>query len=155
MFKRLIELIDGETWIEMGIDIKGEIYKGFLEKKAQGTKSGAGQHLTPRALIQTIVNNTARLCVMNLYLHRMGPTAAVRAPLVSAQPAVWRIHWPLTPANTSTSSSPIRPSAKNSALSLSPTRERCARDAEDCVRPLLDFDQQQTAQFRPARLCHS
>jgi type I restriction enzyme M protein len=125
--KRLIDLIEGETWIGMDIDIKGEIYEGLLEKNAQDTKSGAGQYFTPRPLIKAIVDvmqpqpgqtlcdpaggtggfilavhdyvadrykpltreqwdhlrhqalygweivdNTARLCVMNLYLHGIG-----------------------------------------------------------------------------------
>ncbi|MCB2178417.1 type I restriction-modification system subunit M [bacterium] len=124
--RRLIELIDGETWIGLNIDVKGEIYEGLLEKNAQDTKSGAGQYFTPRPLIQAmvdviqpqpgdricdpasgtggfllaahdfiashnqldkdqwnhlrhqalhgweIVDNTARLCVMNLYLHGIG-----------------------------------------------------------------------------------
>jgi type I restriction enzyme M protein len=125
--RRLIELIDGETWTGLDIDIKGEIYEGLLEKNAQDTKSGAGQYFTPRPLIQAIVDvmrpapgqtladpacgtggfllaahdyvarhhapldrdqwhhlrhralsgweivdNTARLCVMNLYLHGIG-----------------------------------------------------------------------------------
>jgi type I restriction enzyme M protein len=121
--ERLVELIDGETWIGLDIDIKGEIYEGLLEKNAQDTKSGAGQYFTPRPLIKAmvdvmrpapgqticdpacgtggfllaahdfiaknypldrdqwrhldhnalagweIVDATARLCVMNLYLH--------------------------------------------------------------------------------------
>ncbi len=54
--RRLIELIDGETWIGMDIDIKGEIYEGLLEKNAQDTKSGAGQYFTPRPLIRAIVD---------------------------------------------------------------------------------------------------
>ena len=125
--RRLVELIDGETWMGLGIDVKGEIYEGLLEKNAQDTKSGAGQYFTPRPLIQAmvdvmrpapgqticdpacgtggfllaahdavearygpldrdqikhlnhkalhgweIVDNTARLCVMNLYLHGIG-----------------------------------------------------------------------------------
>jgi type I restriction enzyme M protein len=125
--KRLLTLIDGETWIGLGVDVKGEIYEGLLEKNAQDTKSGAGQYFTPRPLIQAmvdvtqpapgqticdpacgtggfllaahdsivkqfgpldkdqiehlnhqalhgweIVDNTARLCVMNLYLHGIG-----------------------------------------------------------------------------------
>jgi type I restriction enzyme M protein len=124
--ERLVELIDGETWIGLDIDVKGEIYEGLLEKNAQDTKSGAGQYFTPRPLIKTIVDvmrpapgkticdpacgtggfllaahdyiainnpldrdqwqhlkhyalsgweivdNTARLCVMNLYLHGIG-----------------------------------------------------------------------------------
>lgn len=125
--QRLVELINGETWIGLDIDVKGEIYEGLLEKNAQDTKSGAGQYFTPRPLIQAIVDvirpqpyqticdpacgtggfllaahdfilkqfgpldpdqnhhlrhqalhgweivdNTARLCVMNLYLHGIG-----------------------------------------------------------------------------------
>lgn len=124
--ERLVELIDGETWIGLDIDIKGEIYEGLLEKNAQDTKSGAGQYFTPRPLIKAIVDvmrpapgkticdpacgtggfllaahdliadqnpldrdqwehlnhralhgweivdNTARLCVMNLYLRGIG-----------------------------------------------------------------------------------
>jgi type I restriction enzyme M protein len=52
----VVELIDGETWIGMDVDIKGEIYEGLLEKYAQDTKSGAGQYFTPRPLIQAIVD---------------------------------------------------------------------------------------------------
>lgn len=124
--QRLVELIDGETWVGLEIDIKGEIYEGLLERNAQDTKSGAGQYFTPRPLIQAIVDvmqpqpgqticdpacgtggfllaahdyvkdhhpldrdqwqhlnhhalhgweivdNAARLCVMNLYLHGVG-----------------------------------------------------------------------------------
>ena len=124
--RRLVELINDETWVGMDIDVKGEIYEGLLEKNAQDTKSGAGQYFTPRALIKAIVeavkpqpmssicdpacgtggfllaahdfisknysldkdqkqflkfntfkgwdivDNVARLCVMNLYLHGIG-----------------------------------------------------------------------------------
>jgi type I restriction enzyme M protein len=127
--RRLVDLINGETWTGLDIDVKGSIYEGLLEKNAQDTKSGAGQYFTPRPLIQAmvdvirprpgeaiadpacgtggfllaahdyiadpkhygtldkaqwhhlrhaalhgweIVDNTARLCVMNLYLHGIG-----------------------------------------------------------------------------------
>ncbi len=127
--KRLIALIDEETWMGLDIDIKGEIYEGLLQKNAEDTKSGAGQYFTPRPLIKAmvevmrpepgktlcdpacgtggfflaahdyisgnykldrdqkhtlrdqtfkgweIVDNTARLCVMNLYLHGIGGTS--------------------------------------------------------------------------------
>ena len=53
--RRLVLLIDSETWRGLDIDIKGEIYEGLLEKNAQDTKSGAGQYFTPRPLIQAIV----------------------------------------------------------------------------------------------------
>ncbi len=133
--KRLVKLIDEETWIGLDVDVKGEIYEGLLEKNAQDTKSGAGQYFTPRALIQAlvdvmqptpddticdpatgtggfllaaydfiqhyyqldrdqarrlrydmlrgweIVDNTARLCVMNLYLHGIG-TNGETSPII-------------------------------------------------------------------------
>ena len=52
---KVINLIDKENWAMMGVDIKGKIYEGLLEKNAEDTKSGAGQYFTPRALIKTIV----------------------------------------------------------------------------------------------------
>jgi type I restriction enzyme M protein len=124
--RRLIELINGETWIGLDIDVKGDIYEGLLQKNAEDIKSGAGQYFTPRPLIKAmvgvirpepgmticdpacgtggfllaahdyvskhyqldreqkealkdktfkgwdIVDNVARLCVMNLYLHGIG-----------------------------------------------------------------------------------
>ena len=124
--KRLITLINDETWVGLDMDVKGEIYEGLLQKNAEDTKSGAGQYFTPRALIKAmvavmrpkpgqticdpacgtggfflaahdalvgshpldkaqkrflkhetfkgweIVDATARLCVMNLYLHGIG-----------------------------------------------------------------------------------
>jgi type I restriction enzyme M protein len=54
--RRLIELIDSETWIGLDMDVKGEIYEGLLEKNAQDIKSGAGQYFTPRPLIKAIVD---------------------------------------------------------------------------------------------------
>ena len=53
--KRVISLIDGETWIGIGIDVKGAIYEGLLEKNAAEVKSGAGQYFTPRPLIDAMV----------------------------------------------------------------------------------------------------
>jgi type I restriction enzyme M protein len=124
--RRLLELINAETWVGMDIDVKGEIYEGLLQKNAEDIKSGAGQYFTPRPLIKAmvevirpepgmticdpacgtggfllaahdylvknykldkgqkkslkfntfrgkdIVDNVARLCVMNLYLHGIG-----------------------------------------------------------------------------------
>ena len=54
--RRLIDLIDGETWLGLDIDVKGEIYEGLLEKNAQDIKSGAGQYFTPRPLIKALVD---------------------------------------------------------------------------------------------------
>jgi len=53
--KRLIELINAETWIGIDIDVKGEIYEGLLQKNAEDIKSGAGQYFTPRPLIKAMV----------------------------------------------------------------------------------------------------
>ena len=123
---KLIQLINEEKWVMQGVDVKGEIYEGLLEKNAADTKSGAGQYFTPRALIRAmvevihpeplkimvdpacgtggfflayydfiskhyplnveekqflkyqtfkgweIVANTARLCLMNIFLHGIG-----------------------------------------------------------------------------------
>jgi type I restriction enzyme M protein len=53
--KRLIALMDGETWLEIDADVKGDIYEGLLERNAADVKSGAGQYFTPRPLIRAIV----------------------------------------------------------------------------------------------------
>jgi type I restriction enzyme M protein len=124
--RRLIKLIDEETWTGLGMDVKGAIYEGLLQKNAEDVKGGAGQYFTPRELIRAmvevtrpapmqticdpacgtggfflaahkyiadtyrldrdqqrflrfdtfrgweIVDSTARLCAMNLYLHTIG-----------------------------------------------------------------------------------
>ncbi|MBA3810222.1 MAG: SAM-dependent DNA methyltransferase [Caulobacteraceae bacterium] len=53
--QRLVDLIDGETWMGVNVDIKGAIYEGLLERNAGEVKSGAGQYFTPRALIRAMV----------------------------------------------------------------------------------------------------
>jgi len=53
--KRLVDLIESETWSGLDVDLKGDIYEGLLEKNAEDVKSGAGQYFTPRALIMAIV----------------------------------------------------------------------------------------------------
>lgn len=54
--RRLIELINAETWVGLDVDVKGQIYEGLLQKNAEDIKSGAGQYFTPRPLIKAIVN---------------------------------------------------------------------------------------------------
>jgi type I restriction enzyme M protein len=54
--KRLVSLIDGQEWLPLGVDVKGVIYEGLLERNAQEVKSGAGQYFTPRPLIQATVD---------------------------------------------------------------------------------------------------
>ena len=53
--KRLVGLIDSETWLSLPVDVKGEIYEGLLARNAEDVKSGAGQYFAPRALIEAIV----------------------------------------------------------------------------------------------------
>jgi type I restriction enzyme M protein len=54
---RLIrDLIGKETWLSLDVDVKGDAYKGLLEKNAQDTKGGAGQYFTPLPLIDAIVD---------------------------------------------------------------------------------------------------
>jgi len=53
--RRLVEMINGETWMGLDVDIKGAIYEGLLEKNAEDVKGGAGQYFTPRPLIRAMV----------------------------------------------------------------------------------------------------
>tara|TARA_B100000949_G_scaffold234096_1_gene252168 strand:+ start:3568 stop:5019 length:1452 start_codon:yes stop_codon:yes gene_type:complete len=56
---KLVSLIDGETWMGLEMDTKGEIYEGLLERNASEIKSGAGQYFTPRPVIEAIVECVA------------------------------------------------------------------------------------------------
>lgn len=53
--RRLVTLIGEETWLGLGVDTKGAIYEGLLERNAAEVKSGAGQYFTPRPLIDAMV----------------------------------------------------------------------------------------------------
>lgn len=53
--KRIITMINEETWVGLDVDVKGEIYEGLLQKNAEDIKSGAGQYFTPRQLIKAMV----------------------------------------------------------------------------------------------------
>lgn len=53
--KRLITLINEETWLGLDVDVKGAIYEDLLQRYAEETKSWAGQYFTPRHLIRAIV----------------------------------------------------------------------------------------------------
>ena len=53
--KRIIAMIDEESWTEMGVDVKAAAFEGLLEKAASEGKKGAGQYFTPRVLIKAIV----------------------------------------------------------------------------------------------------
>jgi type I restriction enzyme M protein len=52
----IVDLIDAENWSAMGADVKGDAYEGLLERNAQDIKSGTGRYVTPRALIQSMVD---------------------------------------------------------------------------------------------------
>lgn len=52
---RIIQMINSENWATLGVDVKGTIYEGLLEKNAEDLKSGAGQYFTPRVLIKAMV----------------------------------------------------------------------------------------------------
>ena len=54
--KKVITLINGESWLVMDGDVKGAIYESILEKNGQDKKSGAGQYFTPRSLIKAMVD---------------------------------------------------------------------------------------------------
>jgi type I restriction enzyme M protein len=57
LLRRLIaDLIDKETWLTLGVDVKGEAYEGLLERNAEDVKTGAGQYFTPRPLIAALVD---------------------------------------------------------------------------------------------------
>lgn len=53
--KKLISVVDEQTWMGLDVDVKGAIYEGLLQKNATETKAGAGQYFTPRPLINAIV----------------------------------------------------------------------------------------------------
>jgi type I restriction enzyme M protein len=46
--RRLVTLIEGETWIGLGVDVKADIYEGLLEKNARISKRERGS-TSPRA----------------------------------------------------------------------------------------------------------
>ena len=52
---RIIQMINSQNWAILGVDVKGTIYEGLLEKNAEDLKSGAGQYFTPRVLIKAMV----------------------------------------------------------------------------------------------------
>jgi type I restriction enzyme M protein len=53
--KRLVSMMNEETWIGLDADVKGDVYEGLLEKNAADVKSGSGQYFSPRPLIRAMV----------------------------------------------------------------------------------------------------
>lgn len=54
--EKVIQMVKGENWYMMEVDLKGALYESILEKNGLDKKSGAGQYFTPRPLIQAIVD---------------------------------------------------------------------------------------------------
>ncbi len=54
--KRIISMVNEETWFALDVDVKGTMYEGLLQKNATEVKGGAGQYFTPRPLIKAIVD---------------------------------------------------------------------------------------------------
>jgi len=52
----LIQMIDGENWSRLDLDVKGEVYEGLLARNAEDVRGGAGQYFTPRPVIRAIVD---------------------------------------------------------------------------------------------------
>jgi len=87
--RRLIELIDGETWMGLDIDVKGEIYEGLLQKNAEDVKGGAGQYFTPRPLIKAMVAVMRPQPGMKIADPACSPTRPAPAPVCHPRPAAW------------------------------------------------------------------
>ncbi len=56
--RRLIDLINDETWVGLDIDVKGEIYEGLLQKNAEDIKSGAGETVRRKLLQECDVHTS-------------------------------------------------------------------------------------------------
>ncbi|VUT23631.1 MAG: N-6 DNA Methylase [Candidatus Methanolliviera sp. GoM_oil] len=82
--RRLIELINQETWVGLDIDVKGEIYEGcgtgdfllaahdYISKNYQLDKEQKKFLKYSTFKGKDIVDAVVRRCVMNLYLHSIG-----------------------------------------------------------------------------------
>jgi type I restriction enzyme M protein len=51
----LMQMIDGENWSKLDVDVKGEVYEGLLARNADDVRGGAGQYFTPRPVIRAII----------------------------------------------------------------------------------------------------
>lgn len=52
----LIQMIDSESWSDLDVDVKGEVYEGLLARNAADVRGGAGQYFTPRPVVRAIVD---------------------------------------------------------------------------------------------------
>ena len=51
----LIQMIDGERWSSLDVDVKGDVYEGLLARNADDVRGGAGQYFTPRPVTRAVV----------------------------------------------------------------------------------------------------
>jgi len=50
----IVNLIDQVDWLSLPVDVKGTIYEELMQRSAAESARGAGQHFTPRPVIQTM-----------------------------------------------------------------------------------------------------
>ncbi len=50
----IVNLIDKVDWLSLPVDVKGTIYEELMQRSASESARGAGQHFTPRPVIQTM-----------------------------------------------------------------------------------------------------
>ena len=173
--KRLVGLIDSETWLGLPVDVKGNIYEGLLARNAEDVKSGAGQYFTPRPADRgdgrsrrsKAASDGPRsrlrhrgLPARRLGAHEAAPEGARPRRLFGAEEQVFRRRYraggrpprrdePLSArhhrrrirssrprtrcsvpaARPTTSSSPIRPSARSKAIASSATTAKSTASA--------------------------
>ncbi len=50
----IVNLIDKVDWLSLPVDVKGTIYEELMQRSASESARGAGQHFTPRPVIQAM-----------------------------------------------------------------------------------------------------
>lgn len=53
--RHLVDMIDGEDWSSVDVDVKGEVYESLLARNSEDVRGGAGQYFTPRPVVRAIV----------------------------------------------------------------------------------------------------
>ena len=52
----IVDLVDKERWLTLDADVNGDAYEGLLQENAEDVRSLASQYITPRPLIEGIVD---------------------------------------------------------------------------------------------------